>query len=259
MRTSRVKAKLAKNQPVLGTTLHLMDAALFELASLMGYDLIWMDMEHHTYSLETAATMMRAARVGGADIIARPARGEFTRLQRMLEAGAQGIMYPRCASAEEARQVVEAVKFAPQGRRGCDASNPDAQYCLVPQAQYVRRANEETFIIIQLEEPEAIERAEEIAAVEGIDALMLGPGDLSVLTGIPAQMDHPTIQKAFETVAAGARNAGKHLASVTFSAEHAKKMLDMGARILFHGADILLIKAGLERIQREFAAIGVGG
>src|SRR5437899_11030854 len=115
MRTSRIKARLKHNEPVLLTTLHLTDPSLFELASLMGFDGIWMDLEHHGYSVETAQTLMRAARVGGADIMVRPAKGEFMRMGRMLEAGAQGVMYPRCNDAAEAAQVVKWAKFAPLG------------------------------------------------------------------------------------------------------------------------------------------------
>src|SRR3954453_17677415 len=106
MRPSRIKAKLKRNEPVLLTTLHLTDPSLYELTSLLGFDGIWMDLEHHSYSLETAQTLMRAARVGSADILARPAKGEFMRIGRLFEAGAQGIMYPRCESAAEAREVV---------------------------------------------------------------------------------------------------------------------------------------------------------
>src|SRR5438067_7085170 len=102
MRPSKVKAKLRRGEPVLLTTLHLTDPSLYELTSLLGFDGIWMDLEHHGYSLETAMTLMRAARVGSADILARPAKGEFMRLGRLLEAGAHGIMYPRCENATEA-------------------------------------------------------------------------------------------------------------------------------------------------------------
>src|SRR5262245_6407551 len=164
MKASRVLGKVRSGGPALGVALHLTDPAVFELAGLMGFDAIWMDMEHHYYSLEAAANMMRAARVGGADIVARPAKGEFMRMARMLEAGANGIMYPRCDSAEEAREVVRWAKFAPLGRRGFDGAGPDVPYLLTPMPQYVREANEQTFVLIQLEEPHAVERAEEIAA-----------------------------------------------------------------------------------------------
>src|SRR5690242_17423090 len=145
MRPSKIKAKLRKNEPVLVTTLHFTDPSLYEMVGLMGFDGLWMDMEHHGYSLETAMTLMRAARVGSTDIMVRPAKGEFMRLGRMLEAGAQGIMYPRCDNAAEAKEVVTWAKFAPLGKRGFDGGNPDMPYCTMDTAAYVRNANEETF------------------------------------------------------------------------------------------------------------------
>ena len=85
MRSSRIKQKITRGQPALITTLHFMDGSLYEMTSLMGFDGIWIDLEHHSHSLETAAQMMRAARVGTSDIVARPAKGEFMRLARVLE------------------------------------------------------------------------------------------------------------------------------------------------------------------------------
>jgi len=256
MRPSRIKAKLARNEPALVTTLHLTDPSIYELTSLMGFDGIWMDMEHHAYSLETAAGLMRAARVGVSDIVARPAKGEFMRMARMLEAGAHGIMYPRCDSAEEAAEVVRWAKFAPIGERGCDGANGDAPYCTMPVDEYVHEANQQTFLVIQLEQSHAIDRAEEIAAVEGVDVLMLGPGDLSVLSNIPGQMDHPIIQEAKEKISAAARNTGKQWGSTCGTPQAAAEMIEMGARFLCYGADILMVKQGLEQIQREYASMG---
>ena len=106
MRTSIIKRKLKDGKPALLTQLHLTDASIFEMVSVMGFDGIWMDLEHHSYSLETAGNFIRATRVGSADILARTAKGEFMRMGRLLETGAQGIMYPRCSDASEAEEVV---------------------------------------------------------------------------------------------------------------------------------------------------------
>jgi 4-hydroxy-2-oxoheptanedioate aldolase len=252
MRPSRIKKKLNDGQPVLVTQLHLTDPSVFELASLMGFDGIWMDMEHHGYSLETAGHLMRAARVGSADILARPAKGEFMRMARMLEMGAQGIMYPRCTDASEAAELVRWAKFAPLGQRGFDGAGADAGYMSTPMLDYVRDANEQTFIVVQLEEQEAVNRAEEIAAVEGVDVIMLGPADFSVLSGIPGQFDHPLIEGALDKIATAARNTGKHWACPAFHPEHAQRLLDRGASMLMHGADIVMVKAGLEKIRQDF-------
>ena len=256
MRPSRTKAKLQRGEPVLVVTLHLTDPSLFELVSLMGFDCIWMDMEHHFYSLQTAAGLMRAARVGVTDILARPAKGEFMRMGRMLEAGAHGIIYPRCDDAAEAAEVVRWAKFAPQGTRGCDAANPDNPYLTMPVAEYVAEANRQTFIVIQIEDQQALDRADEIAAVEGVDVLFLGPGDFSILSGIPGQFDHELIQQAVRRVAQAAEKAGKHWGCPAFSVEHVRQLIDMGARFICHQADILLIKSGLEQLRHDFTPLG---
>jgi len=256
LRTSIVKAKLARDEPALGTCLHLTDPSLHELVGLMGFDGIWMDMEHHGYSVQTAQGLMRAARVGKTDIIARLARGEFMRMGRILESGAQGIMYPRCNDADEAREVVRYAKFAPLGERGFDGGNPDMPYCNGSMDEYIQFANDETFIIIQIETPQALENAQAIAEVEGVDVLMLGPADFSIMSGIVGQFNHALIRNAEEKIAQAARRAGKHWARPVGSPEDAKRLLDMGARLLFTGADILMVKLGLERIQSQFSELG---
>lgn len=254
MKASRVLSKLRAGETALGVALHLTDPSVYELAGLMGFDAIWMDLEHHGYSLETAANMIRGARVGGTDVIARPAKGEFMRMGRMLEFGAKGIMYPRCDSAEEAREVVRWAKFAPQGQRGFDGAGADAPFLLTPMARYVREANEQTFIIIQIEDPKALERAEEIAAVPGVDMLMLGPADFSILSGIPGDFTNPKILAAYEKLSQAAKNTGKNWAVIAGTPEIGRTMIDMGARLIFHGADIVMVKNGFERIQSEFGA-----
>ncbi len=257
MRPSKIKAKLRRNQPVLLTALVLTDASLYELTSLMGFDGIWMDLEHHPHHVETATALIRAARVGGAEVMARPAKGEFMRLGRLLEAGAQGIMYPRCDNADEARQVVTWSKFAPLGRRGLDGANGDNPYCSMPIDQYVRVANEETFLVVQIEDPGALANVDAIAAVEGVDVLFFGPADFTVFAGVPGQFDHPRVQEAIRTIAEAARRAGKHWGMPMGTLERAQQLMEMGARFLCHGADIMFVKNALEEARRRFAPLGV--
>jgi 4-hydroxy-2-oxoheptanedioate aldolase len=256
MRASRICAKLDRDLPVLLTTLHLADPSVFELASLMGFDGIWLDLEHHAHSLETAQNLMRAARIGESDVVARPAKGEFMRLGRLLEAGAQGIMYPRCDDAAEAAEVVKWAKFPPLGKRGCDGGNPDMPYCSMPLEQYIREANRETFVVIQIEEESALSNVDEIAAIDGVRVIFLGPGDFSSLGGFAGQWDHPRLQQACEQIAAAAQRHGKHWGRPVFSVADAQKCIAMGARFLPHCSDMNLVKSGLERIQRDFAGAG---
>lgn len=254
MRRSKILHKIRNTDEVaIATCLHLTDPSVYELASLIGFDGIWMDLEHHGYSVETGGNLMRAARVGNADIVARPGKGEFMRMARLLEMGATGIMYPRCDDPAEAREVVKWGKFAPLGKRGFDGSGADVPYCTVPMKDYVQQANEQTFLLIQLEEPSAIDQAEAIAATPGVDMIMVGPADFSVLTGIPGQLDHPTVTAALEKIAKAARNTGKPWAATCGSMEFAKQLIGMGCRLIFHGADIVMVKKGLELIKSNVA------
>lgn len=256
MRPSRVKAKLNRGTPVLITCCHFVDPSVYELVSLLGFDGIWLDLEHHATSDETASNLMRAARVGVADIIARPAKGEFMRMCRLLEAGAQGIMYPRCDSAEEAAELVRWAKFAPQGERGVDGANGDNPYCAIPMVPYLKAANEQTLLIAQLESPTALDQAAAIAQVPGIDVLMLGPGDLSVLAGIPFQFEHPLITDAYRRVAEAAASAGKWWGTVSGNPQHTQMLLDLGAKFICHGCDLIMVKQGMEQIQSLYTPLG---
>jgi len=256
MRPSRIKAKLQRGEPVLVTQLHLTDPSVFELTSLMGIDGIWMDLEHHGYSVETAAGLIRAVRVGTSDVVARPAKGEFMRMMRLLEVGAQGIMYPRCDGPAEAAAVIRWAKFAPLGQRGFDGAGADMPYLSMPIDEYVAEANRQTFVVIQIESQQALEEAEAIAAVEGVDALMLGPADFSILSGFPGQFDHPRAQEAKKKIARAAAKAGKSWGCPSGSVEQTRELLAAGARFICHQADIVMVKNGLEQICRDFAPLG---
>ena len=252
MRKSSILGKIGQGHTALATTLHLTDPSLYELVALMGFDGIWMDMEHHGYSVETAAVLMRAARVGrGADILARPGKGEFMRMARMLEAGATGIMYPRCDGVAEAKEVVRWAKFAPLGQRGFDGAGADVPYCMTPMQDYITQANAQTFVLIQIEDPGALQQAEAIAAIPGVDMIMLGPADFSVLTGIPGKFDHPSIEAAISAISRAAASTKKHWAATCGSIEQARRRIDQGCRLILYGADIIFVKNGLEQIRRD--------
>jgi 4-hydroxy-2-oxoheptanedioate aldolase len=256
MRASRIVAKLARKQPVLVTSISFSDPSLFELASYMGFDGIWLDLEHHAHSVEAANNYIRAARVGASDVICRPAKGEFMRMARLLEAGAKGIMYPRCDDANEAKQVIRWAKFAPLGERGVDTANPDSPYCSMPLQQYIDAANRETFVVIQLEQASALDHVEAIAAVPGVDVLMLGPADFSVLGGFPGQFDHPRINDARKAISVAARNAGIHWGTTCATLRHIEEALELDARFICHGADILAVKRSLEQIRNDCSKLG---
>jgi 4-hydroxy-2-oxoheptanedioate aldolase len=256
MKTNGIKQRLAKNEPCFVTTLHLCDPFVYELASSLGVEGIWLDMEHRPFNLETTQRLMTAARAGGnSDVIVRTSRHEFSLVTRVLECGAQGIIYPRCNDAEEARQVVRAAKFAPLGVRGCDGWGRDAPFGQMPLHDYIRSANEQTLVVIQIETPEALENAAAIAAVDGVDVLMFGPGDFSVLSGVPGQVRHEKVLDASRRVCAAALAAGKHFSQPAASIEAAEELIAMGARLLFHDADVLMINRCVRTMLDQLAGL----
>jgi 4-hydroxy-2-oxoheptanedioate aldolase len=252
MKINELKQRLQRNEPVFITTLHLADPLVYELASLIGVDGIWLDMEHRPFTLETTKRLITAAKAGGnTDVIVRTSRHEYPLVTRVLECGAQGVIYPRCSDADEAREVVRAAKFAPIGARGCDGWGRDAPFGTMPIEDYVRTANEQTLVIVQIESPDAVEQAEAIALVEGVDALMFGMGDYSVLSGVPGQVHHEKVIDASRRVRQAALKAGKHFGQPVPSLEAAEEMIAEGGLVVFHNADVLMINRGLRNMKEQ--------
>jgi len=256
MKKSRCLSQWRKGVPVLGISLHFTDPTIYELTSILGFDVIWIDLEHHSHSIETVGGLMRAARVGESDILARPGKGEFMRTARLLEAGAQGIMYPRCQSVQEAKEVVFNMKFAPKGGRGLDAAGPDSRYGTMGLEAYLENAQNETFLMVQIEDGKGLAAASDIAAVEGVDLLFFGPGDYSLEQGFVGQFNDSRYWEAIKTVASSAVEAGKMWGSPAFSAEHGKKLLEMGAMFITYSSDITLLRKRLIGVQDEFRELG---
>lgn len=256
MRESRVKKRWAQGKPVLGTVAHFSDPASAELIGLMGFDCLWIDLEHQPLGMAEAANMIRAARVSDMDVMARPAKGEFMRMARLIEAGASLIMYPRCESAAEARELVRCAKFPPLGERGFFSASPDNPYSTMPVPDYVRQANEQTTLIAQIESPNAVRQAAEIAAVGGIDMLFFGPGDFSVISGVPGDIHAPIVQEGLEETARQALAAGKRFGTIVPDLEYTKKMLGLGASLLCYGGDMHFVRAALADIRTRFGPLG---
>ena len=258
MHLSRVKARWADGQPAFCVGNHLTDPSVAEMIAALDFDCIWIDLEHHGTSVETLSAMCRGARAGGAsDVMARPGKGEFMRMSRLLEVGATGILYPRCDDAEEARHVVRWTKYAPLGERGFDGSNADNRFGLggAP-AEYTAAANEQTWVAVQVESPEAAENARSMAEVPGVDMLFFGPADYSILTGVPGRLfDEPGVLAAAERVCRDTLAAGKQFGTLVFSDDQARRFLDLGARFIAHGFDFSMLRRALVDLRQRFSRL----
>ena len=252
MKISKVKQIWKDGGLALGTLIKSNDPVHSEVISQMDFDFLWYDLEHGDKSLETFANLSRATRVGDVDVLARPARWEYMRMGRILEAGAQGIMYPRCESAEEAREVIRFSKFYPLGERGFDGGNADNNFGQYPTDGYTNDANDQTWITIQIESPAALPHVREIAEIEGVDCVFLGPGDMSLMTGIPGRTKDESIQTIAKQIAKDTLAAGKVFGTMIFDMDNANFMQDIGARMLIHGADIVWYKNAHMQLLKDY-------
>lgn len=253
MRVSKVKRIWSEGGIALGSLVKSIDPVHSEALSQMDFDFLWYDLEHSDKSVETFSNLARATRVGDVDVLARPARWEYMRMGRLLETGANGILYPRCESAEEAREVVRWSKFHPQGERGFDGGSADNNYGSYPADDYTRSANENTWIVAQIESPSALENVAEIAAVDGIDCVFFGPGDYSALTGRPGDIKGAATLEAAKRTAEATLAAGKVFGTLVFEKDHAEFMKDLGARMLVVGADIVFYKAAYASLLADYS------
>lgn len=228
-----------------------------ELAGKLGFDVIWFDMEHRAHGFEIVDRVSLACRATGIDLMVRVRKTGYTSVMRALEFGANGVMVPHCRSAKEARQWVEWTRFPPLGKRGFDGAGADGDYGLTNPLEFLKEQNEETFLVLQIEDRESVECVDEIVAVEGVDLLFVGPGDLSISYGVPLQREHALVQRAMDKVANAAAKAGKWWGTVTPTPESAQRELDRGARMVTCADDHFLLVHGLQNARREFGNIGI--
>ena len=242
---SKTLRKLRANEFVEAAVLtRFPEPWLGELAGRLGYDLVWLDMEHRCFGYDVIAPLALACRSVGIDLMVRVLKTGYTSPLRVLESGASGVMVPHCMNPAEARQWVEWTRFAPLGKRGFDGSGADADYMLVDPLRYMEHANRETFLVLQIEDREALDHVEEIAGTEGVDMLFVGPADLSISLGVPMQFGHPLVQRAIDRVADAARKAGKWWSMPAGGPEAAQRLLDRGGRLLTTAHDHVLLVNG---------------
>jgi 4-hydroxy-2-oxoheptanedioate aldolase len=226
---------------------------VLELVALQGgYDGVWLDQEHGGLSTEQLEQATRAARASRLETFVRLSPTDYATVMRPLEAGAGGIMAAQVRHASQAEDVIRWAKFHPRGLRGINNSGIDGRYGQTPLADYLRQANQDTFIAIQIENIEAVENVEQIAAVRDVDVLFVGPADLSQSMGLPAEWDHPRHWQALERVAAAAREQGVPWAILPTSPGYARRCRDLGCQMFSLGMDVWAVSRGIKHFQAEY-------
>ena len=254
MRPSKVLAKLRAGEIVNCYKINLDSSRVAEIAAMSGFDCIWTCMEHVPNDYGLIERQINAAKAYDTDVLVRVPRGSYSDYIRPLELDASGIMVPHIMSAADARNVARMTRFHPVGRRPVDGGNADGQYCRIDYCDYLRQANEQRFLIIQIEDPEPMEELDEIAQVKGIDMLFFGPGDFSHGIGAPGEWNHPRLVEARKLVAQAARRHGK-FAGTMATPEKLKDLAAMGYQFLNFGSDVTTIGANCRSTLEAIAGI----
>ncbi len=251
----RIKDRLDRGETVMtigvGRILH---HNILQVLGLSGaFQCVWFDAEHVGFSIESLEINALAARSEGLDNFVRIAPTDYATVTRALEAGGGGIMAAQVFSAEQAEEIVRWCKFHPRGNRGLNTGGYDAGFGSMKPAEFTEKANRETFVAIQIETAQSVEEVDEIAAIEGVDLLFIGPSDLSQSLGVTGDFFHDKCIDAIDRVSAACQKHGKHIGAVVVSPEHAGMMHEKGVRLISPTSDVKLLHTGIAAVQEQFA------
>jgi 2-keto-3-deoxy-L-rhamnonate aldolase RhmA len=259
MRPNAVKEKLLRDEVAIGPMLLSPDPQVVGVLGAAGFDFVMADLEHTSASLRDLENLVRAADAAGIVPTTRVASSAKADILAVLETGVRAIMVPVVESAEEAHAVVAAARYAPEGRRGIFYLGYSSDYCGTPPLEYFEAANRELLLILQVETARGVENAAEIAAVPGVDCVLVGPGDLSASLGIPWEFDHPRLWEAISHTFRTARLQGKIAGMMPGTPAHARRAYDEGGRLFLWGPDLaLLLRAAKEDAAQLAEAVPWG-
>ena len=248
---STTKRRLQAGQMALGFGVHhLRTVAAPVLAAATGHDWLFIDTEHGAFSVQETTQLCIAALPTGVTPIVRVCAGAIDEATRALDNGALGIVVPHVDTAKQARRIAEAFHYPPDGHRSW--GGPPAIFGYRPPStmEAQKAINAQILTVVMLESPEAIKNADEIAAVEGVDVLFIGPSDLTAELGIAGQMGHPKVVDAYRSVGEACRKHGRGLGmGGVYDEENASRYVGMGARFILTGSDHTYLMAGAG--QRE--------
>jgi 2-keto-3-deoxy-L-rhamnonate aldolase RhmA len=216
------------------------------------FDWLFIDMEHSSTNLDTAAQIAMAALAVGITPLVRVPGPEHHHASRILDTGAQGIVLPHVDTPDEAARAVSHCKYPPVGRRSIGGPQPQLGFRPVPVGEAMRLVNEETLVVVMLETPGAIAKAEEIAAVNGVDVLLVGTNDLCAEMGIPGKFTDAKVEDAYRKVIAACRSHGKFPGmGGVYDPPVMERYIQLGMRFILSGSDLAFMMAGA-RARAEF-------
>jgi 2-keto-3-deoxy-L-rhamnonate aldolase RhmA len=256
-----VKARLKKGEPVIGVVISTNSVEVAAQAASLGFDFLWLEMEHTSVSLETVRNVVLATRGLPAVPFARPPVNELWTAKRVLDAGVLGVIFPFTSTPELARQAAAACRYPPLGLRGSGADL--AAFRWPAPEGYYEFADANVLVIAVVEDSSALSRIDEIAATPGIDVIFIGTSDLSFSLGLRGRQDHPKLDQAVAKIAAAGKKHGKFLGRPALTPEAVRKYQKQGFLFFMTSTDIDFMAAGaaqfLKPLGRARPALSSGG
>lgn len=250
--TDNLKRSLESNGYPVGNWVSIGHPAVVEVNAALEFDFVLIDTEHTTMTLETVEHLVRAVECGDGDTeaIVRVPDDDPSRIKRVLDIGAAGIMVPMIETAEEARELVEAVHYPPEGIRGI-AGGRAAKYGLDFQ-EYVENADDSILTFVQIETETGLANVENIAAVDGIDSLFVGPADLSGALGVLGQHDPAKLQEAIDRVLDAGEASEVPVGTLTVDPDQIDGRVDEGFDFLIVGKDTVELAASSREAKERY-------
>lgn len=244
--TNHAKQKLIAGDLSLGMGLRQARTVdIARIAHSCGFDWLFIDMEHNSMSLDTAAQIAMAALDAGITPLVRVPGHQHFHASRLLDTGAMGIVAPHVNTAREAQRIVDNCRFPPMGKRSVPGALPQTGFRPMAVADLIGAINAATLVVAMIETPEGVENADAIAAVDGIDVLLVGGNDLAAEYGIPGQFGHDQIRSAVDAVVAACRRHGKFPGvGGIYDHELMAHYIERGARFILSGSDLAFLMAG---------------
>ena len=252
------KAKLRKNELAIGIGVRLVrNVDIVKVMKAAGFDWLFLDLEHGSLSIETACEISISAQDSGIAPIVRVPYGELAMATRVLDGGALGIVIPHVDTAEEAREIADRLRYPPRGHRSVGGGQAQFDYEPMPLGEMTTKSDENTLITVMIETPKAVENAEAIAAVPGIDSLLVGSSDLSMEMGIPGQQGDARIQAACKKVVDACKKHGKWPGmGGAYSEEMLKVYTGMGMKLILAGNDLPMLTGAARAHLQKVRAFG---
>lgn len=253
IRENKIKQKLKRKEPVIGTFVKTMDPSIVEILGSAGMEFFVIDSEHVSYNPESITNLVRASDLTGIVPIVRVREATAVNIMQVLDMGALGYQAPNVDTLEQAKTAVFSGRYAPLGNRGFAPTHRAANYGMMDKQEYIDKANSEVLTIIHCETMESLNNLDEILQLEELDVVFIGPMDLSQSLGrdVMGQRNHPQLLEAIDQIIEKVTKAGKVVGTVADNPQMAKELIKKGVLYIPMSSDQGMIVSMTKNIIKE--------